>query len=150
MECKEMFLELLNDPTGREKASEWAEKIMEMVKHYDEDMYNCLKLKLHKEVYGCHFSEHMAKEAVKHMKNFDGTVGEHWTLEQTTNLLSQYNIKANKYDWYYVLNMLYSDAGNVFNGNTSNYVNFADAVYIKDVDGDEGKIFKEYMAKKMY
>lgn len=150
MYCKEMFMEMLKTPQGQEKAAEWAQKIMSAIKKYDEDMYNCLVLKMHKDIYGCHFSESLAKKAVKNMKNFDGTVGEHWTIEQTTNLLSQYNIQANKYDWYYIMNMLYSDAGNVFNGNLVNYVKFAEAVYLKDVDGGDGKIFREYMAKKMY
>ena len=39
------------------------------------------------------------------MKNKDGTDGEHWKIEQT----SQYAGNYDKYDFYVVMNMMYSD-----------------------------------------
>ena len=38
-------------------------------------------------------------EAVGKMKHFDGSFGEHWSIEQTSNLATQNNLKVNKYDY---------------------------------------------------
>lgn len=148
MDTKELMSKLLDDPEKRHEAVELADNMLTAIKHLDERMYNCLLLKLHTELYGYHFNEHMAKEAVKHMKNYDGTTGEYWTLEQTTNLLSQSGLSFNKYDWYYVLNMLHSDAGNIFRNDINLYVKYATEVYFKDADADDTKAFKHYISQK--
>ena len=56
-----------------------------------------------------HFSKETAKYAVSKMKNKDGSVGEHWTYETTTKVLEGKGYKFKPCDWYYVLNMVYSD-----------------------------------------
>lgn len=54
------------------------------------------------------------------MENKDGTRGQHWTMEQT----SQFADGFNKYDFYAALNMIYSDYYNPkFDTNT--YVELA-------------------------
>lgn len=148
MNTKDMLTKLLEIPEKRHEAVDLAEHMLEAIKHLDEHMYNCLALKLHVELYGYHFDEHTAKKAVSHMKNFDGTAGEFWTLEQTSRLLTQSGIKANEYDWYYVLNMLHSDAGNIFRNDVNLYVKYATEVYFKDVDADDTKAFKHYISQK--
>lgn len=147
-EIREMLTSLLEQPDKRNEFIDLAMKMLNVVKRYDEDMFNCLVLKLHVKLYGYHFSEHMAKHAVHAMKNYDGTTGEYWTIEQTTNLLNQQGLRINKYDWYYVLNMLHSDAGEVFRSDTNLYIKYAMAVYFKDVDSDDSKVFKHYVAQK--
>lgn len=145
--CEKIYEELLEDDYKKEEVIELSCKMLRMLKHFDEGTYNRISLKMHVLKYGKHFCENMAKEAVECMKHFDGSYGEHWSVEQTTNLATQNNINTNKWDWYYLLNMLYSDAGNVFKNDIRTYVDFAKAVYLNDVDGDEGKIFDEYIAK---
>ena len=103
--------------------------------------------KLHCLVYGPHFDEHLAKKAVSEMKNVDGTSGEHWTLEETTKVMEQNGIKANKYDWYYLLNMLHSDYSKIWGDDTGQYVKFAKA-YIEDPDAGEGKVFYLWRADR--
>ena len=61
--------------------------------------------KLHCVAYGPHFDEELAKKAVSKMKNIDGTTGEHWTFEQTSQLADRQGIHC-KADWYFVMNML--------------------------------------------
>ena len=139
---------LLDTPDKREDLIDFAIKMLDVVKRYDIDMYNCLKLKLHVKLYGYHFDEHLAKYAVECMKNYDGTTGEYWTIEQTTNLLNQTGMSINKYDWYYILNMLHSDAGEIFRSDTNLYLKYAIAVYFKDVDSDDTKPFKHYISQK--
>lgn len=57
-------------------------------------------------------SESTAKKWVSYMKNEDGTVGEHWTMEQTTAVGEQHGVmwsEVSKCVWYATLNMMYSD-----------------------------------------
>lgn len=99
--------------------------------------------KMHCAVYGPHFDECLAKKAVAKMKNVDGTHGEYWTYEQTSQLAEQQGIK-HKADWYYVMNMFFSDYYNVFGTDTSTYVKLSKA-WFNDVDVCEGKAYRYYM-----
>ena len=54
-------------------------------------------------------TELQAREWVSGMKNKDGSVGEHWTLDQTTEILKSKELKYNPYDFYAAMNMIYSD-----------------------------------------
>ena len=147
IDSEKLIKELIDNEYKREEVKDIACKILRMIKRYDEAAYNRLALKIHEIIYGPYFDEHMAKEAVAEMKNFDGSSGEHWSMEQTNNLATQNNIKVNMYDWYYLLNMLHSDAGQIFKNDLRTYIDFANSVYLKDPDGHEGKIFDEYVAK---
>lgn len=99
---------------------------------------------IHEAVCGPHFDECLAKKAVAKMRNVDGTAGEHWTMEQTDAIAGQYGIH-HKCDWYYVMNMLYSDFAKVLGSDANTYAKMAVA-YINDPDAGEGKAFKLYLA----
>ena len=102
----------------------------------DCDEYKKIEYKLYKMVYGGHLSEETAKEWVASMENKDGTKGEHWTMEQT----SQFAGRHDKNDWYAVLNMMWSDYYNEkFDTNT--YVQLAND-WINDPDVGECKTLK--------
>ena len=115
------------------------------LKVHDEEDYHKMMLKVHSVVYGMHFDEHLAKKAVAHMKNVDGSTGEHWTWEQTTSVANQHGIKCYP-DFYYAMNMLYSDLSNVLGSDANTYAKIAKAMYFDDPDMTEGKLFKAYMA----
>ena len=115
------------------------------LKLHDEEDYHKMMMKVHCVVYGMHFDEALAKKAVAHMKNVDGTTGEHWSWEQTTSVANQYGIKHYA-DWYYALNSLWSDLSNVLGGDANTYAKIAKAMYFDDPDMTEGKLFKAYMA----
>lgn len=108
--------------------------------------------KKHMYEHGPHFDEHTAKKAVDHMKNEDGTHGEHWTVEQAHKLAEQYgvNVKGdfNKYDWYVALNMVYSDFYRTVvtltgSTNSKGFVELAKA-WLNDKDVEEGKMWYYY------
>lgn len=80
------------------------------------------------------------KKAASEMKNVDGTSGQHWTLEETTKVMDQNGVHANKYDWYYLMNMLHSDYSHLWGEDVAQYVKFAKA-YINDPDAGAGKVF---------
>lgn len=97
-------------------------------------------------VYGPHFDKETALMAVSEMKNVDGTMGEHWDMEQTTMAAKQSGIVFNKYnecDFYYVLNMLYSDNYGVFGNDSNTYIQLAMA-WLDDPDVPEGKAWRYY------
>ena len=117
----------------------------------DELKMHCPKLywdamyKMHCAVYGPHFDEELAKKAVSKMKNIDGTTGEHWTFEQTSQLADQQGIRC-KADWYYVMNMLHSDFAEILGSDTNNYVRMAKA-YMNDPDAPDGKVLDVWLAQ---
>jgi len=110
------------------------------------DCYWKLYRKLHEIVYDCHFSEGMAKWAVSQMINDDGTKGEHWNIVDTTAVAASAGIMFspttfNEWDWYFTLNMMYSDYYKYLSSNTEAYVNLA-KLYLTDVDVPVGKAYK--------
>lgn len=115
------------------------------LKHHDEDDFNRMMMKVHCVVYGAHFDEHTAKKAVAKMHNVDGTTGEHWSYEETSRLADQHNIQC-KADWYYALNMMYSDLYKIYGNDVNMYAKIANALYFDDPDMTEGKLFKAYIA----
>ena len=104
----------------------------------DHDEYLRVEHKLYKRVYGKHLNEDLAYQWVSSMKNKDGTYGEHWSIEQT----SQYAGTHNKYDWYAVLNMMYSDYYNP-KFDTNIYIELA-RDWLNDSDVEEGKTLNYY------
>lgn len=71
------------------------------------------------------FTMEEVQKAVSGMKNVDGTSGEHWTMEQTNSVYDSENLEYNKLDFYYILNMMYSDYSDVFGDDTKVYVRLA-------------------------
>ena len=103
---------------------------------------------LYKEVYGCHFTKWLLEKALKDMVNEDGTMGGHWTVEQTTMVARSNGIDFkdfNEYDWNYVMNMIYSDYYGSVPNETSVYVKMA-RKFLEDKDAEYGKALKYYLA----
>jgi len=113
---------------------------IEDMKNRDKFAYYSAYFTVHESVFGKHFSEELAKEAVGNMKNADGTFGEHWTIQQTDSLLSSNGVSYNKYDFYYVVNMLYSDFCNVVGSDSTIYFKMARA-YLDDPDASPDKAY---------
>lgn len=106
------YVEYLEKIAGdREKEKELVEIISEALerikKHCPDEFYGAM-YKIHCLICGPHFDDRLAEKAVSHMKNVDGTHGEHWSMEQTNSLAAKHDIKE-KADFYYVMNMMHSD-----------------------------------------
>lgn len=91
-----------------------------------------------------HFTRESAEYAVSRMKNKDGTTGEHWTYDDTTNVLRDSNLPFDEADWYFTLNMIYSDYYKS-DKSTKHYVEMAED-FLNDMDAPEGKAKKYYLA----
>lgn len=67
-------------------------------------------------------------------------------MEQTTQAARQVGIQFtsfNMYDWYYTLNMMWSDYSNVFGNYSNTYISLAKA-WLNDLDVPEGKAWRYY------
>ena len=116
--------------------------VLEMVdrlKLIDHDMYKHIEHKLYKMVYGNHLSKELAHKWVSQMENKDGTTGEHWSYEQT----SQYAGNYDKNDWYAIMNMMYSDHYNT-RFDVATYVELAKDWFV-DKDAENGKTLNYYL-----
>lgn len=125
----------------------YTKQLRSPLKYSDREIYEEVVDKLYKECYGEHFSDWLAEKAVENFKNVDGTEGAHWTIEQIDDVIRQYNIKCvgfNRWDLYYVMNMLYSDYYNVLGSDTAIYVKLSKA-WFEDPDVSEGKAYRYYM-----
>ncbi len=98
-----------------EQLKDFAHYSLGMVKRIDEDVYKDIEMYLYKEVYGCHFTKWLLDKALSEMMNEDGSIGGHWTIEQTTSVAKNNNIEFNHFNEYdfnytmnYVLGLLWS------------------------------------------
>lgn len=112
---------------------------VEKIKSLDHDAYNDIEYRLYRHAYGEHMSEHLANKWVDSMTNKDGTHGPHWSKAQTDTYAGNFD----KYDWYVVLNMMYSDYYNS-KFDTMTYVELA-RDWLSDKDVDDGKLLKYYI-----
>lgn len=125
-------------PEDMEHLEELMIDMIDHLKVIDEDEYEHAEHKLYKMVYGKHLSKDLAHKWVSSMDNKDGTHGEHWTMEQT----SQFAGKHNPNDFYAVLNMMYSDYYNP-KFETATYVELAND-WLDDSDVGECKTLDYY------
>ena len=141
-----MHKNLLKEATN-EQVKEFVNNTLTMLKETNHDLYEELELHLYKELHGCHFTDWLVEKATSNMINEDGSVGRHWSIEQTNNIAKQNNISFtnfNEYDWNYVLNMIYSDYYGAVVNETLSYVKLA-RKFLEDKDAHEGKALKYYI-----
>lgn len=101
---------------------------------------------LYVSLFGEHFNKENAEEAVAGMENEDGSLGEHWTVSETTRIANENRVtwdSFNEFDWYYTLNMIYSDYYKIFNDDIQTYIKLAKA-WLNDIDVPEGKAWRYY------
>ena len=90
------------------------------------------------------FTKETAEYAVSKMKNEDGTEGGHWDYDTTTSVMKSKGYDFNPCDWYYVLNMVYSD---YFSKDQPDDYYFKLAYdFLKDKDAPVGKAKKYFLA----
>ena len=143
-----MHRKIIEEAT-HEQLKDFAYRAFDMIKRtVDEDTYDDIEMILYKDVYGCHFNKWLLEKATKNMTNEDGTIGGHWTVEQTTMVARSNGIEFkhfNEFDWNYVMNMIYSDYYGSVPNETSVYVKMAKK-FLEDKDSKDGKALKYYLS----
>lgn len=134
------------EPKVMEEWSEILEDLMEEVCFVDKDLYDKYWREFYLSVFGPHLTKECATYWVSEMHNEDGTKGQHWTIEQTTQVAKQYGVNFDKYnadEWYAVMNMIYSDFYGAIPNDVSVYVKMSQK-WLNDKDVPEGKLFYYY------
>lgn len=121
-----------------EKLEDILTDVLDDIKVYDPHEYKEIEYKMYTMVHGDHLDEELARKWVGSMENKDGTKGEHWTYEQT----SQYAGKHDRWDYYSVLNMIFSDYFNP-KFDTTVYAELAND-WLSDPDVPSGKTLRYY------
>lgn len=93
-----------------------------------------------------HFTKETAEYAASKMKNEDKTEGAHWNFETTSSVLKSKNLSFDPADWFYVLNMIYSDYYDA--GQPDDYYFKLAIDFLKDKDAPAGKAKKYFLAMK--
>jgi len=145
MTYKEIVVKLSDTATraDMEELTEITDEFIEgMRKSHPEDVQKLLmKIDL---LLNPMFTRETAEYAVSKMKNEDGTEGGHWDYDTTTSVLKSKGYDFNPCDWYYVLNMVYSD---YFTKDQPDDYYFKLAYdFLKDKDAPAGKAKKYFLA----
>lgn len=95
------------------------------------------------------FTEDDARRWTEHMENDNGSMGAHWTLEQTTAVANSIGVHVDPWIWFAALNMEYSDNFDVAQkyglDRPEYYADLAKAfLFDKDGGGPEAKIAGYY------
>lgn len=93
-----------------------------------------------------------AKEWVHGMKSADGSHGEHWSFEATSQVLHQKNLECNPVEFYATMNMLWSDYCKVAEKYTVNNLGFwsdMSRAFLMDTDAVKDKltVYRECIAE---
>lgn len=115
---------------------------MEDVKKENPELVDKLLMKLDLR-YNPHFDKETAEHVVAKMRNRDGSHGEKWNYSETTKVLREKGYDFDEADWYYVLNMKYSDYWES-GKSTETYVKDA-YMFLDDVDAPADKAKRYYL-----
>lgn len=83
-----------------------------------------------------------AQEWVRHMHHADGSSGEHWTYEQTTQVAKQRGVDCNPVEFYAIMNAMWSDYSGVakrFDVDNIDYWAEMAKAFLEDKDAKPGK-----------
>ncbi len=94
------------------------------------------------------FSREMAEEWTRKMRNADGSKGPHYTMEHAAAVAKQMGIKHDPYEWWAVLNAMYTDFFTVakhqgMEKNIEFFAALADA-WLNDEDAGDNKAAKYF------
>lgn len=102
------YIEKISESRDVEKMNELGNMLEELIynlKDSHHELYEKYKMELYELAYGKTINEDMAKKWVKDMT----PIGQHWTMEETTNASQSLNFNLNPIDFYVVANMMYND-----------------------------------------
>lgn len=111
----------------------WLQILEPYFSKLDPKDYQRLYDEIYETIYGEVLSDEKAKRLVCDMKPY----GEHWTMEQVEQAISNREWKLSTR--YYTLNMMYNDYHKLFQEDTNKYVELA-LMWLEDEDSDGGDI----------
>lgn len=134
-----------DDNKKMEELKELLEDTITYLKGTDYDKYEKIECKLYEIVEGKKLSEEKAKEWVSKM-----VPPAKWTMTETNDVKTKFNVDIPSIDFFVLMNMLYSDYGDVIGETIDNttlekYIKFAeDWYYDEDVNKDGAEKLYSY------
>lgn len=128
-----------------EKLSDILVEIIYKMKEPHYEKYEYYKDCLYEMAEGKIVSEDMAHEWVESMQ----PIGEHWTIEETTNAMNSLGYKDRDIDYYVSANMMYNDYYDLVKDNEEMALKMAHS-WLNDSDAKEGKLYsyRKYIIKR--
>lgn len=134
-----------SDIDDMERLTEVIDCLFDKIKEMHPDLFKKFIMKVKLSNKCIPWDRDQAEYAVANMRNKDNTAGEHWTYAQTSDVMEKKGYDFNPAEWYYVLNMVYSDHyAAEFPVDT--YVKLACDI-LTDVDAPKNATKKTYIAK---
>ncbi|MBO7614772.1 MAG: hypothetical protein J6T15_03655 [Bacilli bacterium] len=124
------------DTSKMERLGDMLEELIYDLKESHPDIYEGYKQELYELAYGKKLTKEMAKEWVSEMK----PVGEHWTMEQTTNAMTGLGYNFEGVDFYVVSNMMYNDYNDLVVENEELALRLAKD-WLNDEDAKDDKLY---------
>ena len=93
------------------------------------------------------FTEEIAAEWMRKLKNVDGSSGPHWTMEQAKQIVTQKSLKVSPIEFYAALNMMYSDYSQVAKKLGANVMDLCTGLavaFLEDKDAKKDKLMRYY------
>lgn len=125
-----LIKELIKNVNDSSTLKSWIPIMDSYLSKLDECDYECLCDELYETIYGEVLSEEKAKKLVHEMKPY----GEHWNIEQVSNLISNGYKRATN---YYAMNMMFNDYQEVFKDDTNKYIEMV-SCWLNDEDSCGG------------
>lgn len=124
------------DTSKMERLGDMLEELIYSLKEGHHDLYEDYKEELYELAYGKTINSEAATKWVNEMK----PVGEHWTIEQTTNAMTSLGYSFNATDFYIVSNMMYNDYNDLVKENEELALRLAKD-WLDDEDAKEDKLY---------
>nr|MBP3680403.1 hypothetical protein [Clostridia bacterium] len=131
------YIERMDFVAHKKDVEEILEMLMCEVEESNVELYEHIKCRMYEIVYGKKINEEKAMEWVRSMQ----PVGQHWTMEETTNAMQKMGYTCDKIEYYVVANMMYNDYYDLVKEDETMALKFAYS-WLKDKDSVEHKLYE--------
>ena len=120
-----------------EELSDILDETINIIKEYNQDLYEKYKLCLYKMAYGNSFDEEMAEDIIRKMKPY----GMKFSIEDSRQIQNDFGLdNINTIDFWIVINSAYNDYWDIFEDNVEMYARYV-RDFIEDEDAKQDKVF---------
>lgn len=138
MKIKEMLSKIIDKGNIEDmyKLNDMLDDLICDLKEQKPKLYKEYKKELYELAYGNIILEDKAKEIVEHMRPY----GEHYNINDATEIKEKYSIKYSVSDVYLVINSLYNDYCDLIGDNDEMYAKMT-KLWLNDTDSVEDKVY---------
>lgn len=137
MEMKQLlrYIEARKDNVQMEMVHDIMLNMSDYIKEISEEKYDCYWLQLYEIAYGEKLSQEMAECWVNSMRPYAK-----WSMEETNEVISAKSLRVDPIEFYVVMNMMYSDYGEMIPFDLDTYIRLSIA-WLQDADAGEHKLY---------